>query len=384
MPTHAPTCSFLARALAGMLACSLPRLAAAQPLPIRRRRADRPRLPVWRWSHRSPLRPRGPLPRRRQGRRPSSSCSSSARTAPSDPQPPKAPTSPSSALPRRPHAPRHFDAASRGGRPVAARIKIAITFRAPVVTEAPLEPDPSPDLVHVPGAAAPSAPARNTAAAERPDEVRVRGAREPSRTVSLSRAEVRQIPGAFGDPFRGRDHARVTPIVSGFRSSSSAALLRATSAITSTASRIPLLFHVGAGPSVVHPGLIQRVDLYPGGYPARLRSLQRRHHLRRPRRHSSDRTASLQRRLFVPARHRDTRWPEEPRLGPRRRAIRTPRSCSAQIGVGHAARSPGPSTATYDLTPDVHRRLCVRVLHCPRPNPTDITLGTEFHRVDSL
>jgi hypothetical protein len=32
--------------------------------------------------------------------------------------------------------------------------------------------------------------------------------------------------------------------------------------------RVPYLFHVGAGPSVVHPGLIDTVDLYPGGYPA--------------------------------------------------------------------------------------------------------------------
>src|SRR5262249_2907184 len=33
--------------------------------------------------------------------------------------------------------------------------------------------------------------------------------------------------------------------------------------------RVPLLFHVGVGPSVVHPALLDRVDLYPGGYPAR-------------------------------------------------------------------------------------------------------------------
>jgi hypothetical protein len=33
--------------------------------------------------------------------------------------------------------------------------------------------------------------------------------------------------------------------------------------------RVPYLFHVGAGPSVVHPAVIDRVDLFPGGYPAR-------------------------------------------------------------------------------------------------------------------
>jgi hypothetical protein len=33
--------------------------------------------------------------------------------------------------------------------------------------------------------------------------------------------------------------------------------------------RVPVLFHVGVGPSVVNPALIDRVDFYPAGYPAR-------------------------------------------------------------------------------------------------------------------
>jgi len=33
--------------------------------------------------------------------------------------------------------------------------------------------------------------------------------------------------------------------------------------------RVPLLYHVGAGPSIIHPGLVEKVDFYPGGYPAR-------------------------------------------------------------------------------------------------------------------
>ena len=32
---------------------------------------------------------------------------------------------------------------------------------------------------------------------------------------------------------------------------------------------MPYLFHVGAGPSVIHPGMVDTVELYPGGYPAR-------------------------------------------------------------------------------------------------------------------
>jgi hypothetical protein len=33
--------------------------------------------------------------------------------------------------------------------------------------------------------------------------------------------------------------------------------------------RVPLVFHLAIGPSVVHPALIDRFDFYPGGYPAR-------------------------------------------------------------------------------------------------------------------
>ncbi len=32
--------------------------------------------------------------------------------------------------------------------------------------------------------------------------------------------------------------------------------------------RVPYLYHVGLGPSVVNPAMVERVDLYPGGYPA--------------------------------------------------------------------------------------------------------------------
>jgi hypothetical protein len=33
--------------------------------------------------------------------------------------------------------------------------------------------------------------------------------------------------------------------------------------------RVPYLFHVGAGPSIVNPAMVEKVDLYSGGYPAR-------------------------------------------------------------------------------------------------------------------
>lgn len=158
-----------------------------------------------------------------------------------------------------------FTPATRNGKPVSARIKVAITFRAPVVKEP--EPAPAPSLEPDKPASTRPAPAKTD---ERPDEVRVRGAREPGRTVTLSRTEVRQIPGTFGDPFRAVEiMPGVTPIVSGLPFFFVRGAPPGNVGYYLDGVRIPLLFHVGTGPSVVHPGLIQRVDLYPGGYPAR-------------------------------------------------------------------------------------------------------------------
>jgi TonB-dependent receptor-like protein/TonB-like protein len=159
-----------------------------------------------------------------------------------------------------------FEPATRGGERVAAKIRVEVVFRDP----AKIEPPPA-------DAAAPEAPggAKATplpaAPPPPPDEVTVVGVRpEPSRTVTLSRAEVRQIPGAFGDPFRAIEvMPGVTPIVSGLPFFFIRGAPPGNVGYYLDGVRVPLLFHVGVGPSVVHPALVSRVDLYPGGYPAR-------------------------------------------------------------------------------------------------------------------
>ncbi|HVJ90451.1 MAG TPA: energy transducer TonB [Labilithrix sp.] len=162
-----------------------------------------------------------------------------------------------------------FEPATRNGTAIAAKIKVAITFRGQRVTE------PEPSEQRDPDAPKPGQPRAGQTrpfrpVAEGPAEVRVRGAREPGRTVSLSRTEVRQIPGTFGDPFRAVEiMPGVTPVVSGLPFFFVRGAPPGNVGYYLDGVRIPLLFHVGAGPSVVHPGLIQRVDLYPGGYPAR-------------------------------------------------------------------------------------------------------------------
>ena len=167
-----------------------------------------------------------------------------------------------------------FEPAERDGRAIAAKIRIELVFRDPLAaglegaagtggggaTDA--EASSAPEAAPVPGEV--EAPADTY-------EVLVQGERaEPSRSVSLTRAEVRQIPGTFGDPFRALEiMPGVTPIVSGLPFFFVRGAPPGNVGYLLDGLRVPLLFHVGVGPSVVHPALIERVDLYPGGYPAR-------------------------------------------------------------------------------------------------------------------
>ncbi len=152
--------------------------------------------------------------------------------------------------------------ATRGGKPTSAKIKVEIVFREPAAPEP--EPEPPPP---------PAAPKRAPGKPAEPvvEQVDVRGLRaESGRTASLSRAEVRQVPGTFGDPFRAVEiMPGVTPIVSGVPYFFVRGAPPGNVGYFLDGLRVPVLFHVGAGPSVVHPGLVKQVDLYPGGYPAR-------------------------------------------------------------------------------------------------------------------
>jgi hypothetical protein len=154
-----------------------------------------------------------------------------------------------------------FEPATRNGAPVAAKIRFEVAFHAPVPEVAPSAPEENP---YGPPPEPPKPPPP-------PSEIIIRGERvEPSRTATLSRAEVRQIPGTFGDPFRAIEiMPGVTPIVSGLPFFFVRGAPPGNVGYFLDGIRVPLLFHVGVGPSVIHPGLIDRVDLYPGGYPAR-------------------------------------------------------------------------------------------------------------------
>ncbi|MBE7482393.1 MAG: TonB-dependent receptor [Polyangiaceae bacterium] len=103
-----------------------------------------------------------------------------------------------------------------------------------------------------------------------PIEVVVHGEKPAPAVKTFSREEVRQIPGAFGDPFRAIEAMPgVTPVASGLPFFYVRGAPPGNVGYFLDGVRVPYLYHVGFGPSVVHPGLVERVDLYPGGYPAR-------------------------------------------------------------------------------------------------------------------
>lgn len=90
---------------------------------------------------------------------------------------------------------------------------------------------------------------------------------EIARTTLRGR-EIRHIPGSFGDPFRvimalpGTTQLMSLlpmPVVRGSSPGNTGFLLDGV--------RMPLLFHLLAGPSVIHPEFIDQIDFYPGGFP---------------------------------------------------------------------------------------------------------------------
>ena len=92
--------------------------------------------------------------------------------------------------------------------------------------------------------------------------------REEVSRITLRGPEIKQIPGTFGDPFRvvaalpgvaSAVSLLPFPIVRGASPSSTGFLLDGT--------RVPLLYHLLSGPSVIHPNFIDEIQFYPGGAP---------------------------------------------------------------------------------------------------------------------
>lgn len=166
-----------------------------------------------------------------------------------------------------------FQPGTRNGEPIAVKIRFAVTFRqTKVETPAPEEPEsqtPPTGNDTKPTPEAPKPAPKTKPGAPAPIDVNVRGEKPPPSVSTLSRAEVRQIPGTFGDPFRAIEvMPGVTPIVSGLPFFYVRGAPPGNIGYYLDGIRVPYLFHVGAGPSVVNPAMVERVNLHSGGYPS--------------------------------------------------------------------------------------------------------------------
>jgi len=154
-----------------------------------------------------------------------------------------------------------FRPARRGARAVGARIRFRARFVPPEVAS---EPEPEPEPAPAPA----SSPSRANAPLT-PSEIVVTGQRVPNRH-QLGRAEISRMPGAFDDPFRAIEALPgVVPLVSGLPYFYVRGAPPGNVGYFFDGVAVPFLYHFGAGPGVFHPAFVERVELYPGAYPAR-------------------------------------------------------------------------------------------------------------------
>jgi TonB family protein len=155
-----------------------------------------------------------------------------------------------------------FTPATKDDAPVSSRIVATVTFHPPE-PPAPIAPAPAPVTPPIPAATA------HPAEAEAPAEVSVKGAREELGTNHIPTSETRLVPGAFGDPFRVVEALPgMAPWLSGLPYYYVRGAPPETVGYSIDGIKVPLLFHVGAGPSTLAPPLVDSVDLLDGAYPA--------------------------------------------------------------------------------------------------------------------
>jgi hypothetical protein len=175
-----------------------------------------------------------------------------------------------------------FAPAERNGKAIAAKIRLQVSFidphpvgvdaASPPVSSDPAQPPVSPPAA---GAAAPTdrvasaAPNEAAPPAQQPLEVTVSGIRS-QRPKRMTRVEVRELPGAFGDAFRAIEAMPgVTPIASGLPYFFVRGAPPGNLGYFLDGLSLPSLYHAAVGPSVIHPAFIESVELYSGAYPAR-------------------------------------------------------------------------------------------------------------------
>ncbi len=166
-----------------------------------------------------------------------------------------------------------FEPARVGGIAVPARARVRLRLVEPA-PPAPLAatPAPSPSAQRPALALAPAAPPLPAPAAAEPYVFGATGrVNQPRPNQHHLESEVtRDLPGAFGDPFRAIDSMPgVVPAVSGLPYVYVRGAPPSGTVYYYDDIQVPALFHLALGPAVVHPAMIGNVDFYPSVAPAR-------------------------------------------------------------------------------------------------------------------
>lgn len=168
---------------------------------------------------------------------------------------------------RRVAAAGRFSPAQRGGVPIPARITVAVDFTYTQVTTSELPPDAAPASV--------TAAAAQGGAGVTPDEqevidIVITAPRVDSTERVISKAEARLMAGTFGDPLRAVELLPgVTPLISGVPYLYVRGAPAGSVNFYLNDARVPQLYHVGPGSSILHPQLAEGVALRSGPYRAR-------------------------------------------------------------------------------------------------------------------
>jgi Gram-negative bacterial TonB protein C-terminal/TonB-dependent Receptor Plug Domain/TonB dependent receptor len=162
-----------------------------------------------------------------------------------------------------------FRPAYRGNEPIPARIQFLVRFTPDPVEPPPAQVEPSDEAPRTTEPEPPTPP-QTSAKAEAMSEVLVLGRVQDPVSRRFTRAEVRNLPGAFGDPLRAVDSLPgVTPITTGLPLYFVRGAPPGNVGYFIDGIRIPLLYHGFLGPSVIHPSFIDEVALSAGPVPAR-------------------------------------------------------------------------------------------------------------------
>lgn len=154
-----------------------------------------------------------------------------------------------------------FEPARRGAEPLAARVSMRFVL-AEEAAEAATE--------ETPAAGATEERIANAESEEQAYGATATVVRPPAGALRLTLEEARELPGAFGDPFRAVEALPgVTPVFSGLPYFYVRGAPPSGSLYTYDSISLPLLFHLGLGPSVIHPRMVGPLRLYSGGAPAR-------------------------------------------------------------------------------------------------------------------